>query len=312
MDPLVEFRRHELSPIGRPFLGGHEEPWHHRSRRFLDGDSTLLGIGSCFSVNLLRWLALHGMDVIPAHWGMHYNPATILRELESIAGEKVPDLTWEVRYQDGRVRHIDAFRHPIVAPSRAELDAMRRRIYEAGAAAFVRGTAFFVLLGLAEIWEELDAGGNWHVINRSPPASVYDPHRHKNRNLDVGEVRTYLHRIVNLIRSKRGPVPVILAVDPIALKSSSNGQDVRIANVRSKAALLAGLFEYLDQADEHTFYFPAYELLNGGPRPRELWQRDGRHPDAPAIIVVSREFVRAFAIQPERFDRELPFEVIQV
>jgi hypothetical protein len=312
MDPLAEFRRHELRPVGCPFIGGYEEPWLHRGQRFLNHDSTLLGIGSCFSVNLLRWLALHGLDVVPAHWGMHYNPATILRELECIVGEAVPDITWEANCHNGQVRYIDAVRHPVGAPARDDLAAMRRRIYEAGAAGFVRSNAFFVLLGLAEIWEELDADGNWHIINRSPPASVCDPHRHRNRNLDVREVRNYLHRIVDLIRSKRGVVPIILAVDPIALKSSSNGQDVRVANVRSKAALLAGLFEYLDQADEHTFYFPAYELLNGGPRPQELWQRDGRHPNAPAITIASREFVRAFAIQPEKFEQELPFEVIQV
>ena len=299
-------------PIGRPFIAGYEEPWLHRGRRFLDHDSTLLGIGSCFSVNLLRWLALHGLDVIPAHWGMHYNPATILRELKYIAGEAVPDITWEARCQDGQVRHIDAFRHPIVAPSRAELDATRRRIYEAGSAGFARSSAFFILLGLAEVWEELDASSIWCVINRSPPASIYDPNRHRNRNLHVREVLDYIRRIVDLIRSKRGAVPVILAVDPIALKTSSNGQDVRIANMRSKTALLTGLFEYLDEADEHTFYFPAYELLNGGPRPRELWQRDGRHPDAPAIVVASREFVRAFALQPKRFEQDFPFEVVQV
>jgi hypothetical protein len=89
--------------------------------------------------------------------------------------------------------------------------------------------------------------------------------------------------------------------------------DSRIANVRSKAVLLAALHEVLEQRDDSNIaYFAAYEVFWGGQRGPGLWQRDGRHPTAEAIVTACRRFIEVFARDAAEFAADVPFDVKRV
>ena len=279
--------------------------------RWLDKETRLLAIGSCFAVNFSRWISLHDVNVYRPGWGLHYNPRSILAELRRAAGLSAPEILWRSEGPDG-VIWIDGMRHMVTGTTREELLENRKRIGALSAEAFGEANALLITLGLSEVWEEL-VHGQWSTLNRTPPDDLRRAAVHRSRFLTANEVVGTLHHIVDLIRSRRGNVPITFTVSPVPLKETFSMPDSRVANVRSKAVLLTALHELLDERrDERIAYFPAYEVFWGGQRAPGLWQRDGRHPTAEAIVTACRRFVDAFARNGADFQNEVPFEVKKV
>jgi hypothetical protein len=283
------------------------EPPHWLSKR-----TKLLAIGSCFAINFSRWISLHGVEVLSAGWGMHYNPATILHELRLAAGEPPKGITWRAIDPDGILTLIDARRHMITGTSDCELEALKHSILSRSRPNFMRATAFLITLGLSEVWEEL-TDGMWTIVNQIPPPSIFDPAKHRNRTLSVSEAEELIREIILLIRIARGPDPtIVLTVSPVPLRKTASGMDARISNCYSKSVLIAALHSTLARRPENVYYFPAYEMFWGVPPAEMLWQHDGRHPTKAAIEYACQQFVQLFAREPQDFSQPVDFTVKQV
>lgn len=313
MSTEVERPQIAASPYHHPWSATLDEPWRIAwPERWLDKNTRLLAIGSCFAVNFSRWISLHDVQVYRPGWGLHYNPKSILAELRRAAGLPAPEILWRSEGPEG-VIWIDGMRHMVTGATRDELLEIRAAIAALGVEAFRDANAFLITLGLSEVWEEL-VDGEWVTLNRTPPDDLREAGRHRSRFLGAAEARDTINAIIELIREHRGPdVPITFTVSPVPLKETFSMPDSRVANVRSKAVLVTALQEVLDaRGGEAVSYFPAYEVFWGGQRGPGLWQRDGRHPTAEAIVTACRYFVDAFARNAADFSAAVPFDVKRV
>ncbi len=290
--------------LEREFIARH-------ARRWLTHDSSIFAVGSCFAVNIIRWLTEQGVKT-PAHaWGLHYNPATIFDEVSLAAGIDCESVTWTTQARDGQSVYIDAKRHPISASSLTQLDAIRAEIVAKSRACFQMANGFVFTLGLSEVWEQ-NINGKFVVVNRIPDESTRKSSDFRTRFLTVDEVIEHLRLLTNLIRRKKGAdIPIVFTVSPIPLKASKSEMDIQSANLRSKANLISAVHAFLDEdtAPIRASYFPAFEMISGGPRPIDLWQHDQRHLHAKTIDTVCTQFTRTYATSPGLFFSNPNFKV---
>ncbi|MEQ1854261.1 MAG: GSCFA domain-containing protein [Chthoniobacteraceae bacterium] len=272
-------------------------------RKFLARDSRIFSIGSCFALNVNRWLQFQGFSVPSVTWGMHYNTRTILYELQRAAGVQLPSFDWVVRKSDGSKAYVDALRHCIDASTPEELAGLKAAVSSETRRCFEAADSFLITLGLSDIWE-VDVGGQMIALNRAPyqdALSSVGPSQQEafNRFLTVQECTEDIVRIVDTIRKNKQPnIPIVLTVSPVPLKHASRYCHPHIANSRSKATLLSAVFSFIerDACDQPVSYFPSFEFFDTNPLKIDLWQRDGRHPTAQAISCVAEHFVKAYSL----------------
>lgn len=291
--------------------GGSERNFEARySRPWLTPESTIFAIGSCFAVNFVRWLVEQGVRTPIPSWGFHYNPMTVYEEIRQAAGGSPDALTWELCSEAG-TRYVDARRHPVSADSLDALQQRQAQIVAQSRACFAAADGIIITLGLSEVWEQR-VHGHFRVINRIPDPAIVSKAEFRSRFLSLDEIVEQLRQLVDLIRRVKGAaIPIVFTVSPIPLKASAADMDIQSANLRSKALLIAAVHAFLeeDTVPSRASYFPAYELVAGGPRPEAMWQRDQRHLQAFVINRVCLEFCRLYAVAPQQFASNPHFRV---
>lgn len=271
--------------------------------KFFDHGSRTYSIGSCFAMELNRWLRHQGFSVPPVSWGMHYNTRTVLYELQRAVGIPTPNVDWIVRTRDGSVAYVDALRHCVDAKTSEELSRIKRSVSSTSRRAFREANSFLITLGLSDIWEA-EVDGERVVLNRAPYRDAVttqnlSPHSVSNRFMAVEECLGDIREVVRIIREHKSQrVPIVITVSPVPLKHTASGRyHPHIANTRSKATLLAAIFGFLDEdrGDPRVSYFPSYEFFQSNPLGLELWQADDRHPTTEAVSAVAEAFVAAYS-----------------
>ncbi|PNS08372.1 GSCFA domain-containing protein [Solilutibacter silvestris] len=275
--------------------------------KFLTRATCAYSIGSCFAVNINLWLKFQGFDLPDVSWGVHYNSRTILYELRRAVGLPAPSIDWRVRKADGSQAYDDPLRHCVDAQSAEELVETKLRTATDSMRAFEKADAFFITLGLSDIWEA-QISGEIITLNRAPYLGAEilgkssDMHI-VNRFLTVDECVEDMRQVVGLIRAHKPPnTPIVFSVSPTPLKHADDGYHPQVANSRSKSTLLAAMFILLDETkeDTHISYFPAYEFFQTNPMGISLWQSDERHPSAEAVNHVAEAFLAAYSQEQVR------------
>lgn len=273
--------------------------------KFLTRDSCAYSIGSCFALNINRWLRYQGFAVPEVTWGIHYNSRTILYELRRAVGLPVPEVEWCFPGQDGGLAYADALRHCIDAPDANQLAAIKAQISADSKREFLRSDALIVTLGLSDIWEaRID--GQLITLNRAPYLgatllSGSESDYVGNRFLSVTECIDDLRQIVQIVRtSKSAETPIIFTVSPVPLKHTGSSSHPHVANSRSKSMLLASIHSFLDECgdDPNISYFPSYEFFQMKHPNMQLWQNDARHPTTEAVAHVAESFVKRYSAEP--------------
>lgn len=272
------------------------------TQKFLTRNTCVYSVGSCFSLNINRWLRHQGFAVPEITWGIHYNSRTILYELRRAAGLPAPDVEWKIPGRDGGVVYADALRHCVDTPEADQLAQLKAEISADSRQKFKRSHAFVVTLGLSDVWEA-EIGGQLITLNRAPylGATLMSSEQSfaaHNRFLSVTECIDDLRQIVEVVRSnKPAETPVVFTVSPVPLKHTAAGAHPHVANSRSKATLLAAIHSFLDerQDDPHLSYFPSYEFFQMTHPQMPLWQGDARHPTTEAVERVSEAFVKHYS-----------------
>jgi lysophospholipase L1-like esterase len=271
-------------------------------RKFLNRSSQLYSIGSCFAMNINRWLAFQGFSVPPVTWGMHYNCRAILYELQRAVGIATPTMDWIVNRNDGSTAYVDALRHSIDASSASELERLKAVISQESRDSFRAADCFLITLGLSDVWE-VDVEGQTVTLNRSPYRNAWSiagvsPEVTRNRFLSVDECLRDIEQIVALIRAHKSPgTPIVITVSPVPLKHTSSKYHPHVANLRSKSILLSAIYSFLDAEGEasEVSYFPSFEFFLTNPKNLRIWQDDDRHPTAEAVAAVAEGFVAIYS-----------------
>ena len=186
--------------IGERWAGTYDRTWRARGgRKFLSKETRFFAIGSCFAVNITRWMIAQGLPCAVPNWGLHYNPATVLNEIRIASDRPGQELVWKVNDRHLGEVYVDCLRHTIFGRTPAELAQRRAEIAVDGRNAYLGANAILITLGLGEVWEQATAQGPV-ILNRAPYPGSEERARCTNRFLTVAETKGCLQEIVATIR----------------------------------------------------------------------------------------------------------------
>jgi hypothetical protein len=234
-----------------------------------------LCVGSCFAEHIAHRLQGHKLPTLLNPFGILYNPASIAHAMEYLCGGKALQETDLFEHQ-GLWRHFDFHSHYAAAnKKKAWLDISGS---VADGQDFLRKCdRLLITLGTAYAYERIKTGSTVANCHQLPTQ-----HFRKYR-LSVQECFEALQKTINLCRSLRPDLQVILTVSPVR-----HIRDGVIENQRSKSTLLLAAEAVCEL--EGVYYFPSYEILMDELRDYRFYARDRVHPSEEAVDYVWGQF----------------------
>lgn len=199
--------------------------------------------------------------VFSARFGNLYTTRQLLQLFMECFGERSAiEAVWPTT--DGRF--VDALR-PQITPggfgTSEEVLAERKLHIDAVRQMFENCDVFVFTLGLTETWySPLD--GTVYPLAPGVSGGIFDPERHKFKNLDIMEVTADLEDFLHRLKSVNSSVKVILTVSPVPLIATYESQNVLVATTYSKSVLRVAA-ESAYRKHDWVEYFPSYEIITG-------------------------------------------------
>lgn len=248
----------------------------------------ILMAGSCFSENIGRQLADFGFDVCVNPFGTLYNPISILRSIEFLAGDRLfsDDDCIQIGAGDERwcsFSHHTSFaretREEFLANANAELASAREF--------FANCNKIIITLGTAWCFRNVFTDS---IVSNclKRPAKEFVRER-----LSASEVRDTLNSIVRICSSSDSlrQKEFIFTVSPIRhFKDGAHGNQI------SKSSLLVGIDDFLcsiqtSNPEIKADYFPAYEIVMDELRDYRFYAEDMCHPSSQTVDYIRERFL---------------------
>lgn len=289
--------------------------YHYSWKRFIDKETTILGIGGCFNSNFLKFLQLSGINVLPSTWGLHYDPFTILNELyKTFDKNKSSTLYWEYTDKNNNGVLVDSLRHQFLYSSTNEFFKQDELITKQLKDSIINSNTIIISFAISEIWEQ-KVNNKWIIINRTPPDELLFDNRYvfRHRNLSLLECKNYINKIIKLLNDFNDSLNIILMVIPIPLKTSYRDMHPKISDILTKSRLLVAIDDIFEKnKNNNIVYFPAYEIFQYFNNKKDLFQCDCRHLKASAISYIGKKFIDYFTINKDFIKNVENFTVKQV
>ncbi len=261
-------------------------------------DDKIMMLGSCFSDNIGRQLIDYGFDVCVNPFGTLYNPVSILRSIERLAGVKQFTEADCIQIGAGDERWCSFSHHTSFARAEREefLDNANQAL-DVSREYFRKCNKIIITLGTAWCFRNLATG---EIVSNclKRPAGEFVRER-----LPVDEVTDTLWKIASLCdglftEGKTGVENVhkqfIFTVSPIRhFKDGAHGNQI------SKSTLLLGIENFLEGCPVDLSmnpyyladYFPAYEIVMDELRDYRFYAEDMCHPSAQAVSYIRERFL---------------------
>lgn len=245
----------------------------------------IMMLGSCFSDSIGRQLSDFGFEVCVNPFGTLYNPVSILKSIEMLAGSRVFGREDCVQIGAGDERWCSFSHHTSFA--RASEEEFLADANEALAAArerFVSCNKIIVTLGTAWCFRNVASGAVVSNCLKRPAAEFV------RERLSSAEVTETLRKISELCPGKQ----FIFTVSPIRhFRDGAHGNQI------SKSALLLGIDDFLcgcpvDLSMDPFYpadYFPAYEIMMDELRDYRFYAEDMCHPSQQAVDYIRERFL---------------------
>ena len=245
----------------------------------------IMMLGSCFSDSIGRQLSDFGFEVCVNPFGTLYNPVSILKSIEMLAGSRVFGREDCVQIGAGDERWCSFSHHTSFA--RASEEEFLADANEALAAArerFVSCNKIIVTLGTAWCFRNVASGAVVSNCLKRPAAEFI------RERLSSAEVTETLRKISELCPGKQ----FIFTVSPIRhFKDGAHGNQI------SKSALLLGIDDFLcgcpvDLSMDPFYpadYFPAYEIMMDELRDYRFYAEDMCHTSQQAVDYIRERFL---------------------
>lgn len=241
--------------------------------------SNILLVGSCFAENMADKLRYFQFNHLCNPWGILFHPLAIENMLATVIHQR--ELATDDVFLHADVWSSFDMHSSMNALSREQFfeniqlknDLLLQRLPQL--------THFVITLGTAWVYKNISTDSfvaNCHKM----PASAFE-----KQLLTVSQISQSLHNIVHLVREVNPDCQFIFTISPVR-----HIKDGMIENQRSKAHLVAGLHDFLDQftADFCT-YFPSYELMIDELRDYRFYTKDLLHANDTAIDVIWQQFI---------------------
>jgi hypothetical protein len=248
-------------------------PVNIKPNKTIDHNSRIVMLGSCFAENIGKKLIECGFNVVMNPMGILYNPISIHRALERIAGgsEFTED---DLFYHNGlwaSFMHHGSFSHS----DRGEaLRMMNERLSE-GHEQLRNATHLIITFGSAEVYEHNDKiVGNCHKL----PSRQFT-----HRMLSIDEIR--LPYSQSPIYDNQ--ISTIFTISPVRYL----GEGAHHGQINKSTLLLA-----TDQICQSTGadYFPSYEIMMDELRDYRYYATDMIHPSEMAVDYIYERFAETY------------------
>ena len=266
----------------------------------LIGKSTRIGtIGSCFAVEVRKWLDSNGYNTVPSKWGIMYTPQNIAQVFSFAAdiGMQSADIFSEMAepiwHHNGK--YCDPYRKSLsesgpwyLGDTEEEAMAKQRKNYTAIYNKMKATDVMVITLGLIEGFVS-DDGWMFYAM---PHQSTYKPAEHRMKRLSVAQVVEELQNIELAWERVNPDVKIIYSVSPVPLSlTMREGVSPVIANTLSKSTLYAALAEHL-QHSRVGHYMPSYDIAMSDQK--KFFKDDGRHVNERCVGTIMKAFAELF------------------
>lgn len=246
---------------------------------FLDHQSGIVTVGSCFSETIGQRLRANKFRVAPNPFGTVYNPISIHKLLTYCLGDQTPDASaWLHRgeqwvHPDFHSRFSGTDKPAVTSEIRESLTNTLPYLKS--------GSTVILTYGTAWVFESVRTGqivANCHKL----PGSDF-----RRRLLRVDEIVFDFIRLQQLLKH-HGVNQIILTVSPVRhVKSTLEGNTV------SKSILRTACHE-LCQGTDSVNYFPAFEIMMDDLRDYRFYAGDMIHPSDVAEAYIWEKFRDAY------------------
>jgi len=261
--------------------------------KLLTTNDLVTAFGSCFAHNIEKYLrkkgfttsiGLYGSADIDNYWGRSLilkcgegfvNTFSIRQQFEWIFDDKIPELSVWKKTRHVMQKYIDDNK-----------EASSRIFYD---------TKFFVItLGLSEVWYNKKTQ---KVLWSGVPKSEFDSDIYGFRVSSVQENLENVRAIVDLVRNKRGNIPIVFTLSPVPLAATFRPVSCITASSVSKSILRVAIDELMRERPDDKFlhYFPSYELVMN--YFRDPWDSDRLHPNQHTINTIMETFIQFYAAE---------------
>ncbi|MBN8700183.1 MAG: GSCFA domain-containing protein [Chitinophagales bacterium] len=246
----------------------------------------LLLIGSCFTEQIGTKLAHHKFGTLDNPNGILFNPVSIARSVSSYIQNKQyakEDLFYQNECWNSWEHH-SRFSHPDADTCLQRINASQRKAH-----VFLKEADWLLItLGSAFVYE-LPSPQEEGLGVRSVVANCHKVPTDKfnKRLLPVEEVVSGLQTMIDELRAFNPGLKIIFTISPVR-----HLRDGFVENNRSKATLIHAVHQ-LTATNDHSFYFPAYELIIDDLRDYRFFAEDMVHPNYAATNYVWEKFIAA-------------------
>ena len=247
---------------------------------FINHQSKLMLLGSCFAENIGNLLQESKFDVNVNPFGILYNPASVSMVLHRIF-DCEPFLAEDLIYNEGLYHSF--FHHGVF--SNADKDKCLSGINESLKAAsedLHKTNTLLITFGTSYVFRNV-ASANIVANCHKLPALSFDQYR-----LSVADIVNDWSLLIEKLRTNNPNLNILFTVSPIR-----HWKDGAHENQLSKAILLLAIDE-LQKKFAQVYYFPSYELLLDELRDYRFYAEDMIHPSDVAVKYIWETFGENF------------------
>ena len=244
----------------------------------------LLLIGSCFTEQIGKKLAVNKFQVLENPNGILFNPISIAKSVISYCEEKIyteDDLFYHNELWASREHHT-RFSNP-------DKTIALKKLNESQSAAnkFIKDSDWILItLGSAFVYEWKEISEQTNYENVAANCHKIPTDKFNRRLLDTKEIKEVFTKMIAAVRNINPAVKIICTISPVR-----HLREGFIENNRSKAALINAVHSITNDSD--IFYFPAYELIIDDLRDYRFFAEDLVHPNYAATNYVWEKFITA-------------------
>lgn len=258
-----------------------------QQRGYLQHNSPILLLGSCFAENVGEFLARCKFDIEVNPFGTLYNPQSIANGLERLINRQA--------YQESELchdgnlwysyHHHGKFSQPTAQATLLDIN----RSYEKAADMLPRCQRLIITFGTAYVYK-LASNGMTVANCHKQPASLFVRER-----LSVNEIVSRWKGIIEMLQAHAPGCKILFTVSPIR-----HLRDGAHDNQLSKSTLLLAIEQLCHAYSDICSYFPAYEIVLDELRDYRFYADDMTHPSAQAVSYICERLVDTYFTEPTR------------
>ncbi len=241
-------------------------------------NDNIFSIGSCFALEINRYLKRNGIDSLVNPFGTIYNSYSIYKNIETIVLSKDDGL-----FEESEITEIDgkfvSFNSSTLFESDIYQNLKNKLINSASNSKekLLKSNIVIITFGTSVVYRLKESGkivANCHKLNEA---------LFTKEMLSVEENIEFITKTISLLKEHIPNIKIILTLSPVR-HNINNPEE----NSLSKAILRVAIDSLINNRD--IFYFSAYELVIDGFRDYSYYKKDKTHLKKRTVLKIMEEF----------------------